>query len=206
MTYHLPRGYLSYTQYNLWNSNEDLYRMSYYTEEQGFSGSKYTAYGTEVHRMVQEGKHPFTNMPEFEISEQKIEVDVDGVPLLSFIDGFSPNTGTIFELKTGKHPWTQARVNNHDQLVFYALAVHEKYGFHDPNVTLVWMQTADVPCIVEIDGLTWDSTKPEITGHIEIFKREIGDREIANFREHVVRTAREIHEDYERFRSSLILE
>jgi hypothetical protein len=66
-------------------------------------------------------------LPRFPKKEYEIKVAYSGVPLLAKPDMFSPWKVHVGELKTGKYPWTQSRVNEHGQLKFYALAAWLKY-------------------------------------------------------------------------------
>lgn len=113
-------------------------------------------------------EHLRTRLPRFPKQEYEIRVEFEGVPLLAKLDLFSPWRVQIGELKTGRYPWTQSRVNEHGQLKFYALAAWLKYK-RVPRVELYWAPTE------------WRSNKLYLTGEIETFQAAFSTADLLNF-------------------------
>lgn len=126
--------------------------------------------------------------------EYKIEVDCDGVPLLSFIDSYDPETNVFREYKTGKVKWTDAKVHKHDQLTFYALALKLKNGTMPESCTLDWLVT-EHDAYQEPSGLHNEATI-KLTGEIYSFIRYFDERELDRMRKEIVQAAEEITEVY----------
>lgn len=208
----LPKKYLSYSAIDLWQRDKDSYRLRYYLNDPYFS-TPYTEFGNVVgealeHRdwdnpilapvrgKVPQGTHP----------EHKIEVEIAGVPILSYLDDFHLQTYAIEEYKTGirdaqgKAPWDRIKVRKHKQLTLYTLMVWRKYGSWNPEIQLTWMETAwgQVCREVEFAGAKIQECSKSLylTGHVETFKRTIREWELLRIEEIIRTVAEEISEDY----------
>lgn len=115
-----------------------------------------------------EVEHLRTLLPKFPKQEYEIKVAFEGVPLLAKLDLFSPWRVHIGELKTGRYPWTQSRVNEHGQLKFYALAAWLKYK-RVPRIELYWAPTE------------WQANKLRLTGEIQTFQAEFSLPDLLSF-------------------------
>ena len=73
------------------------------------------------------------------------------------------------DYKTGIVPWTQRRVDNDDQLTFYALVVWLKYKKLPDEIKLEWMPTRRN-----------EYGELELTGEIKEFKTERSLQQILN--------------------------
>lgn len=98
-------------------------------------------------------------LPRYAVHEHRIAVDFNGISLLAFLDGFTPDPLAVGEYKTGRL-WTQQRADETEQLDFYALMLHLSLGIkpEDIPLTLHWMPTE------------WNNGDPQVTGDIENFK------------------------------------
>ena len=102
-------------------------------------------------------------MPPVKEREKEFLVDFEGIPLLGKLDGFSlkEDLAVIDEYKTGKHPWTQNKVDSHEQLTFYAIMVWKKLGIplEQIYIRLHWLETCE-----DLDGSIF------LTGRVEHFQ------------------------------------
>ncbi|MBS1791409.1 MAG: hypothetical protein JST85_27100 [Acidobacteria bacterium] len=169
-----PRPYLSWSQMNLFERDPNAYIAQYFNGAVGqvstaMAFGKRIAGGLEARSTDDaEVERLRTFLPRFPKKEYEIKVAYSGVPLLAKPDMFNPWKVRIGELKTGKFPWTQDRVNQHGQLKFYALATWLKYK-RLPKVELYWAPTE------------WHENKLRLTGEIQTFQAEISEQDILSF-------------------------
>jgi len=169
-----PRPYLSWSQMNLFERDPAAYIAQYLSGavEQvstAMAFGKRIAGGLEANATDDdEVERLRTFLPKFPKKEYEIKVAYSGVPLLAKPDMFCPWKVRIGELKTGKFPWTQARVNEHGQLKFYALAAWLKYK-RIPKVELYWAPTE------------WHEDRLRLTGEIQTFEAQITEQDILSF-------------------------
>jgi hypothetical protein len=102
------------------------------------------------------------------------------------------------EQKTGKTPWTQAKVDKHFQLDIYSTLLEEADGFVQDECELMWVKTENLFKTMEFDGIQLQGTSTDIvlTGEYKIFKRIITAKDRKKCRERIVRVGREIEEDF----------
>ena len=200
----LPKGYLSHSQIELWKRSKKDYRIRYYegkpmyiTPELTFGkkiAEQYEALHTD--EKVQVDSPVLQTVSRGNIAEYKLECELNGVPVLGFIDSFDESNNTIYELKTGKVPWTQARVERHQQLLMYASCVKALHGKYNPYVKLIWLKTHKVDGIIEIDGVKCSHPEIQLTGDKEEFIRIVHADELVDYQNEVEEIARAISEDY----------
>ena len=194
----LPRKYLSYTQYDTWIKSKKLYREIYYENKKRFE-TRESIFGKNAANLLEKGEyHPLlAKLPKGTHPEYRIETVIEGIPILSFLDSFTPGTNSIYEVKTGRVPWDQHRVDTHDQLPFYCMAVLSKFGHYDPHVLLAWLETILLPQTEIISGITFES-KPIVafTGNLQVFTRFVDESSLQRITEALVMTADEISKDY----------
>jgi len=202
----LPKKYLSYSALTLWKRDKRAFRRRYY-EGIAMPDTPYTLFGREIAEEL-EKREALSHIPRYSVPEYKCEVEIDGVPVLGYLDSFDPDTNSIMEFKTGiktpsgKPRWTKLEVAKHEQLPFYSMLVEEKHGKVDPVVTLVWLETAWVERekthFAEALDMMLSSTYRvlELTGHSETFTRRIAKWERDRMREWVRTASKEIAEDY----------
>lgn len=206
--YNLPRPYLSYSAYALWNSSKNGFRKRYYLNEKPFE-TRETLFGkaTDLH-LDSGGK--IEGVIDYSHPQHKIEVTYKGLNLLGYLDSFNEEDFRILERKTGhrcpkgKVPWDKVKVRKHKQLVFYSTLVELKYGKVHPEVILQWLETEFKDKCIEFDGHILKADKGELalTGKIETFKRRINRWERVAMLKDMLRTAKEINDDYALFLSS----
>ena len=204
MEYNLPRGYLSYSAWDLWCKSKEAFRRRYYENEKPFETPE-TAFGKKIAEMVENDEHhgvlEIINYPK---KEYEIDIVVDDLRLLGRLDQFHDTELRIHEIKTGhrnpkgKVPWDTIKVRKHKQLVFYSLLVELKHGTVHPEVILQWIETKFSRKSVEFDGhvLTTKSKELELTGYIKTFKRRVHKWERIKMLKDIKQSAREISNDY----------
>lgn len=207
MKYNLPKGYLSSSACDLWEQNPNQYREKYYLRTGGFS-SPYTEFGKWFASDIENNPDKYPNVPKYEVSEFPIKWVVEGVPVLGFIDSFSPPSRSIIEYKTsvvtGDGAWDAVKVRKWKQLPFYAMCVREMFGEVNPEVLLVVLRTEwkrqcketkfGTKLIQECeDVLTFADGATESP---LVFNRTIRPWELDKMKERLVRIAQEISDDY----------
>jgi hypothetical protein len=195
----LPKKYLSWSQLSCWLSNPTRYRKEYF-EAGDKLDTKYLRFGKGVAELIENGTHK-TLLPDlvvYDKPEFEIRTDVLGVPTLSYLDTYNSADNTFREYKTGKIPWTKAKVVKHGQLVFYATTLKHSTGKMPEYCDLDWIQTKEGG--VEVEDF-WRSNDKQInvTGIIKSFHRPFDEREIDKMQDLIVRCANEISDAYKKF-------
>lgn len=192
-----PRGYLSWTQVDMWERSPERYVRQYIHGAAGFENSGMT-FGKGMSEALEngtDGSDPLMEavvalLPRYAKPEHEIVADLKTpqgvVVLLGKLDTFDPRPIRFREYKSGRVPWTQARANRHRQLLHYASLIYLKHGQIPTEAWLDWVETE------EVDG------EVRFTGTIKSFKVEIGMRDVLEYLADVSRVAREIDEAYRR--------
>lgn len=195
----LPKGYLSFSQIDLWLRSPETYRKKYY------AGVKYGTtpameFGNKVTLAMEKNEDWVSFIPRHDTFERELTVDFDGIPVLMFIDNMDTKINKFREQKTGKTPWTQNKVNKHLQLDIYSTGLEIHDGFVCDECDLVWVETEHVEVTQEYEfkGIKMGGAKKEIrlTGNYKVFPRTITKEDRQRCKELVVRVGREIEEDY----------
>ena len=141
----LPRGYLSWSQMDLFLRDQQEYYRRYFLG-QFPPPNEAMKYGSKIHKAIAERQHQdevidafISLIPKYDIPEKKIIVNLDEIPLLGYIDSFNSKTFNFIEYKTGKTKWTQRKVDNHGQIDFYSLMIFQKYQVI-PEAKLIWIE------------------------------------------------------------------
>ncbi len=197
--YILPKPHLSWSSMNCWMSNKERFRREYF-ENSDKLDTKYLRFGKGIAELIEKGKHKelLPDLVIYEKPEFEMRVEVMGVPLLGFLDGYNPSENIFGEYKTGKHPWDQSRVQKHDQLTLYATMLKQLTGKMPEYCELHWIETKEGGKEVED---FWRSNEKEInvTGKILTFRREFDEREIDRMEFVVQKVAEEISDAYQEF-------
>lgn len=150
-------NYLSFSQYS--SFNQGTYEKYYLLGEK--LQTKYLDFGKEVAEKLEKGLDDL-GLPIPDEREKKMLVTFQGVPLLGYLDGFSSTNEIIIdEYKTGKNPWTQQKVDSHEQLDFYAIMVATdlKIPIESIKIRLHWLET-----FIDTDE------KLKLSGRLETFE------------------------------------
>ena len=198
---YLPKGYLSYSQMTTWQQNKKRY-ISEYFEKGKRLDTRELRFGKSIAKMIEDGEHKelLPNLEVYSIVESEHRTVIEGVPTLSYLDTEDPSLNLFKEFKTGKNPWTQAKVEKHKQLPFYATVLTEVRGKRPEYCDLEWIETEDFAG----DGFWGEVDKSiRVTGRIVSFRRYFLDEEIEAMRQEIRKTAEEISEAYKLFISEL---
>lgn len=148
---YLPRGYISWSQLDLWEKDQKTYIKRYFLGEED-KGNAYMAYGSKVAKDAENGESddlviaalntilPTYPKAEYEITHT-IETKRGPLKLLGKLDQFRAKPLAFRERKTGMKPWTQSRVDKHGQIDFYYILIG---GKHDakPSEIDAWLDWA----------------------------------------------------------------
>ena len=160
----LKRDYISWSAMNLLEKDEDGYIAKYFNGQPGFSNDAMD-FGKVVAEALENEKsedpfirHIITFLPRFDTPELEISARYKKRKLLGRPDTILKSFKAFREYKTGKTPWTQAKVDSHGQLVFYATIIF-LLKKKIPEAYLDW-----IPTEYGEGGL-------KLTGDIKTFKR-----------------------------------
>lgn len=195
----LPKGYLSWSQMSCWISNPARYRKEYF-EDGDKLNSKYLTFGKTIAKLIEEGKHKelIPDLDVYDTPEHKIKCNVLHVPVLSYLDSWDSKNNVFLEYKTGKIPWNKAKVQKHDQLMFYATALKWSTGKIPFHCDLIWIETKE-GSNETTDFWREGDSHIELTGRVISFHREIDEREVDRMEREIVRVATEISDAYKEF-------
>lgn len=195
----LPKKWLSWSSMSCFLSSPARFRREYFE-----GGSKlnthYLRYGAGVAKLIEEGKHKelIPDLLVYDTPEFEIKTEVLGIPILSYLDSYNSKNNVFYEFKTGKIPWTQAKVIKHGQLVFYATALKHSTGKMPEYCDLQWIQTKDG----KTEGTDfWREGEDiiNVTGYVRSFHRIFDSREIDSMEKLIVKSANEISNAYRLF-------
>lgn len=149
-----PRGYLSYSQKRMWKSSPRQYIEKYL-----YNGAQFTtremAFGKKLAVALEEEKDTddevlngiIARLPKFDKPELEIMVDLkidkEVVPLYSKLDTAKLDLSAFKDYKTGKTKWNQRKVDEDEQLTFYAMACYLMTGKIPNEISIVWVPTDD---------------------------------------------------------------
>lgn len=210
----LPKGRLSWSQFNLWVRSPDQYRREYYYGVKR-QPSDEMRFGDAIAKMMQaQMSGPIIDkIPRLSVPEHEILVDVNGVEVLAFIDSFEPGKLPKFrEYKTGhadkkgNPPWDAVKVRKHGQLPFYATVITAKYGSCASLCYLDWIETEREKVQEDFGGefIMDGQGKLRLTGRIESFPRKIEKWEITLMQNEILRVAKEISKDFTLFEKGML--
>jgi hypothetical protein len=192
----LPNGYLSWSQIDLWQKNKNQYIERYFHRGRSL-WTKELDFGRKIHKLIEDGMFKHRDLIIHDIAEYEIRVPIFNVPILAKIDSFNSVVNAFVDYKTGKTPWTQSKVQKHDQLVLYATAIKHQKGIIPPFCHLIWLETRDKEGYTpHREGLHNQEDKMELTGLIVPFTRYFDPREIIRMENLIAKVGYEISEAY----------
>lgn len=193
--YFLPRPYLSYSCISSFMSYPADFRARYY-ENKPMITTPELAFGKRIGEMLEHRDESLAHIPHGDVAEKELRFEVDGIPVLGYIDSFRSEDKYIYEFKTGKTPWTQGRVDKHLQLDIYSLGVEMLEGSVSDECMLIWMETRRKE--VQQGGRRTHAGAYEIefTGKVREFTRVITKEQREEAYNTIIRVAQEISTDY----------
>lgn len=101
-------------------------------------------FGKEMGERFAAEPHFLPQLPRGELYEYELRAVFGKIPLIGFIDCYTPHT-LGDEYKTGIKPWTQKRADEHGQLDMYALLLwlQEKVRPEEVKWRLSWLPTKE---------------------------------------------------------------
>ncbi len=225
----LPKPHLSWSQLSCWITNRNRYVREYFEDGEKLD-TRYLRFGGQFSKMVERLGEIMVGVHDRYVAIQDLkreypmdgcmervlmELDIEGesehrilckvrgeVPVLAFLDKYVERDGSIQEYKTGLAPWTMAKVQRHDQLTMYGVALKWSGKPLPPSATLHWIQTREHE--EERKDFWRDGAKVIMaTGQIRSFRREFDEREFSRMEDLIVRVAREISDAYQEHLSQL---
>ncbi len=219
----LPKSYLSWSQMYCWMNNPARYRKEYFNDGEKLD-TRFLRFGSAFSKLVEDLGEIMKRIPNRYLAIQELkkeypmdenmesvlmELDIEGesefeinclvagqVRIKAFLDKYRHRDGSIGEFKTGLQPWTMARVQKHDQLLVYGVALKACGKPFPPYADLHWIETKETS-VETVDF--WRSGEKVIsaTGKIKTFHREFDEREFDRMQELIIRVAREISDAYQ---------
>jgi len=210
----LPRGYISWSAYNLYKRDKIRYIKQYFYGIKPTFTNSGIEFGHQFAVLAENGRKSddplldavLTATPKLKKPEFKIDVilptERGDVVLKGQIDDFDNKNYDFNEFKTGRRKWTFSQANKHGQMKFYTLMIFLKYGVIPKNKNLIWIETEEVPVYNEHGGIERYEVRP--TGHIVKFPVIITPKQLNEFAREVTNAVYEIAELYEEFRKENI--
>lgn len=193
----LPRTYLSYSQYMLWNSDPERYKAQYFDgRDTGYTNSGQT-YGKIVADALEANRETgdlltdaaMLLLPKYDVADKQIDAEFKEkggrwLRVIAKPDSFNSMTHEFMEFKTwkGKNPWTQTKAQNHIQMIWYAVVIWLKHGTMLDHAHLAWIETED----------TDEGIKP--TGRVDTFEVTFKPEDYYQFQAKMLKTAHEIEQ------------
>lgn len=169
----LPKGYISYSQLQLWQNDKKRYKEIYFD---GRDELRVSNAGMEYGKIVATALEKGTDtddlltdsamflLPKYDIADQEIDTFLktkDGwIRILGRPDTMDSKTFDFREYKTGKTSWSQKKAQNHLQMRFYAMLIYLKHKKILKEAYLDWIETEQGP----------EGIRP--TGRVESFRVE----------------------------------
>lgn len=189
----LPKGYISYSQIQLWKADPERYKKIYFDARDEFrTTNKGMEYGKIVADALEKGYETgdlltdtaMSLLPKYDVADKEIVADLKTkhgwISILGRPDSMDSKTKSFFEFKTGKTKWTAAKAQAHPQMAFYGMLIWLAYKVVPEESALVWIETE----------MTSEGIKP--TGRIERFPVKITMKDILNTMAEISRIAQEI--------------
>tara|TARA_R110000787_G_scaffold62331_2_gene141034 strand:+ start:3120 stop:4010 length:891 start_codon:yes stop_codon:yes gene_type:complete len=184
------RDYLSYSQYALFKSSPKAYYEKYVLGKEQF-GTKYQNFGKKLMEDLEFGQNdmsipkPLRDLAKERVLEHEITIKKDNLEkdLFGIVDVVGSDFEHFWEIKTGKHPWSESDVAKNEQMLFYALMIGLKYNT-TPTATLVWAETRDDE----------EGNVVIFTGNTKVFERIFTTEELSDFYLEIEKTIKEMSE------------
>lgn len=189
----LPKGYLSYSQIQLWKTNKKRYIELYFNNrnELRLSNSG-LEYGKIVADALEKGvatddlltDAAMSLVTQYDVRDKEIVTEIKtkhgSVGVMGRPDTMDSVTKAFREFKTGRVKWTEGKAQKHPQMIFYAMLIYLKFGVMLSEAYLDWIETEEIDHVV----------KP--TGRVETFRVTFTPQEIMECMAMTSRVAKEI--------------
>jgi hypothetical protein len=193
-----PRGYISWSQLDLWERNPERYKETYI-----YGGKNKTNSGQDFGKKMADGLEReeatgdevldavMSMLPKHEIMDKEFDVEFgsrEGVIKIKAKPDSMKADGTAFiEYKTGQEMWTKQKVDAFGQITFYAAAIWLKTGKIPREIELVHVKTQKT-------GKVAPEAEIEATGEIFRYQTKRSMAEVLDMMRRVTKAWREIEE------------
>ena len=192
----LPKKYLSYSAIDCWLKSPKQYRQRYY-EKSPFISTPEINFGKEIGEKLENKDTSLDHIKQYSKPEHRFEIDIEGIPVMGFIDSYCPDTKSILEYKTSRTKfWTPKTVAKHKQLDLYSLAIEMTEGEVNDDLELIWMETEKYDEITTGLIPSTGAYKMRLTGEVKTFPRTVTSDERQAMRDLVIEVAHDISKDY----------
>lgn len=196
-TIQTPRGYLSWSQLDLWERNPDEYVQVYFMGKKR-PPNKHMLFGSEVADDGDKGSSERETvkalnmlLPTYKHMEHKIDAETKTqhgiLRLHGRIDTFDSKPLRFRERKTGTVPWTAAKVARHGQIDFYHMLIYLTGKKLPTEAWLDWAQTREN-----------DDGDIELTGYTQEFSANRTMADVLKMIARATKAAVEIEELYQK--------
>lgn len=137
---------ISWSYYSSFLYNKERWFAKYY-EGIEQPESEAMRFGKEFGEKVASDPNFTPEVKRYKHFEECLQCEFSGMKLLGYMDTSLLSEKKFRELKTGnnKNPWTQKRVDEHDQITMYALMIYVVHGImpEDLDIHLDWVPTLE---------------------------------------------------------------
>ncbi len=190
-----PRGYISWSQADLWLRNPERYVAQYMHGEADVQNER-MHFGSLVATAIETGKSTgdividtlAATIPRYKKSEHEIKAtlstDEGDVVLLGKLDTFCPDTLSFREYKTGTTKWTAGMAQKHKQIDHYS--------------TLIYLKHRKLPAKIHLDHAQTVMSAGEVslTGKLTSFEVKKSLSDVLQYMAIASRVAKEIDKRY----------
>lgn len=199
----LPRGYLSWSQLDLWEKNPKEYIAKYFYGKEDFEHDYFT-FGKHIADLlagfVEPNDEVERNLARTCITYGNPEMNLKGIvkseygdiALVGQPDDLCKKTGNFTENKTGTGEWTYQKAQNHGQIPFYYLLIKQALKLKPQFADLQWFVTEK-----GFNGRY-------LTGRVQTFRIELTTMHELSIRSRIIKAAREIDDAYRKAFTNLV--
>jgi hypothetical protein len=209
----LPRTYLSYSQYILWNSNKQRYKANYFNQigtdriqTQAMSLGSKVADSLENYEDTGDllMDSTLTQLIKYDVRDKEfyafLNTSKGSIMLIAKPDTMDSQTFAFREYKTSQTKWTQEKVDTHIQLLWYATCIYLVHKVVPPSIWLDVIETERITKTVNILGNQMEICRIEPTGKIYSFERKVSLADILAFVPKILGTAKAIEQEWTLFK------
>jgi len=180
-------NHFSASQLKLFKESPEKYLRRYLYEEKIMPAfvKEYANFGKQIHSQIEHGEldYLFCDLNwEYDLQELKIEKEMDGVPLLGYIDATNTKKKIVADYKTATKEWSQFKVDTDDQLTFYCVLCELHFGWTPKELIIYRIETVK------------NGGKLEITGRVDEIRTHRTDKQIKLLREEICKVWGDIQE------------
>jgi len=189
---------LSYSQLSLWKADKKKYMAHYFEGHKVDLNTPAIKFGKKIADMLEAGEFVHKDIIVYKKRDVAMFTKFGGVEFIYKCDGYCPDTYSVVEYKTGTYPWTQDMVNKAMQLKFYTACIYNETKKLPKEVHLQYLPTVFKPNKL---GRHYPA-RLELTGDCRTFVFKPTLIDTLKFSSEMVKCAREISKEYDKFRKN----